>query len=108
MTIKQYAYATRISFTDREPCEIVRHVSERTIDVRQMNAVRSNPEADMGFVPGGFVGHFANQNVQQWTCTPDETNPVVRVRLTRKGWFDKYGQRYNLTYTPHKFHDYNF
>lgn len=102
------AFANQISYSDVTPFEVVRHVSGKTVDIREMDAVRSNPEADMGFAPGGFVGHFANQGAQQWTITSNPENRVVRIRLGKRGWSDKWGNRYDMCNKPIRFYDYNF
>lgn len=102
-------YANHIGYSDITPFEIVRTVSEKCLEIREMKAVRSNPENKLGFAPGGFFGHCANQDEQEWTITSDPERPVKRIRLNVKGqWKDKYGNRYSLSWKPRKFHDYNF
>jgi hypothetical protein len=73
-----------------------------------MRAERSNPGDDLNFVPGGFCGHHANQGRQAWTITPDESAPIRRIRLGKRGWRDAFGNRYDLSDRPRKFYDYNF
>jgi len=102
-------YANHIGYSDVNPFEIVRRVSDRTIEIRAMNAERANPKEDMGFIPGGFVGHFADQHKQQWTITSNTEAPVTRIRLQKDGqWRCKHGQRFVLGVKPVKFYDYNF
>lgn len=106
-------FANHIGYSDVNPFEIVRHVSPTTIEVRAMSAVRSNLGADTSFAPGGFVGHFADQHLQEWAISPNPENPVVRIRLStakRKAgqWYSKHGERFALAEKPRKFYDYNF
>lgn len=102
-------YANHIGYSDVNPYEIVRRVSDRTIEIREMNAVRSNPENKLGFVPGGFVGHCANQDEQEWTITSNPEARVKRIRLHKDGrWRCKHGERFVLAVQPRKFYDYNF
>lgn len=101
-------YANEYGWSDVTPYEVVRVVSDKTIEVRRMNAVRSNPENNLGFAPGGFVGHHANQDAQEWTITSDPEASVKRIRLGKNGWKDKYGNRYKLSDKPVRFYDYNF
>jgi len=102
------AFANMISYSDVTPFEVVRHVSGKTADIREMDAVRSNPENKLGFAPGGFLGHCADQGAQQWTITSNPENRVVRIRLGKRGWVDKWGNRYDMCGKPHRFYDYNF
>lgn len=93
-------------WTDIHPYEIVRWVSDETVDVRLMDAIRDvtwSPD----FVPGGFCGHLRNNSDQRWTFTSNPDNPIVRVRLGKKGWKSNLG-RHVLADSPRKFHDYNF
>ena len=102
-------FANHIGYSDVNPFEIVRRVSDRTIEIRAMNAERANPKEDMGFIPGGFVGHFADQHKQQWTITSNPEARVTRIRLQKDGkWRCKHGERFILAAQPRKFHDYNF
>ncbi len=101
-------YANQIGYSDVTPFEVVRTVSDKTLEIREMEAVRSNPENKLGFAPGGFFGHCAAQDEQEWTITSLPENRIVRIRLGKKGWFDKYGNRFLLAEKPRKFYDYNF
>jgi len=104
-----FNFANHIGYSDVNPYEIVRRVSDRTIEIREMNAERSNPAEDMGFQPGGFVGHFSDQHKQEWTITSNPEARVIRIRLQKDGkWRCKHGERYVLAVKPRKFYDYNF
>lgn len=103
------SYANQIGYTDITPFEIIRTVSEKCLEIREMDAVRSNPENKLGFIPGGFCGHHANQDEQEWAITSNPENRVVRIRLRKNGqWRDKYDNRFVLSWKPKKFYDYNF
>ena len=101
-------YANHIGWSDVNPYEVVRVVSDKTLEIREMNAERDEswkPE----IIPGGFLVHCVNQNSQKWIITSDESREVVRIRLSaKKGWQDKYGRRFQLADKPVKFYDYNF
>jgi hypothetical protein len=106
-------YANHYGYSDVNPYEIVRHVSPTTIEVREMSAVRENPEDTLGFAPGGFFGHCDRQTDQKWVITPCPENRVIRIRLSkakRKAgkWYSKNGERFALADAPRKFYDYNF
>ncbi len=102
-------YANQLGYSDVSPFEVVRHVSDKTVEIRAMNAVRSNPTESMGFQAGGFVGHFADQERQRWEITSNPEARVFRIRLQKDGkWRCKHGNRYALSERPVKFYDYNF
>ena len=101
-------YANQIGYSDINPFEIIRVISDKTIEIREMNAERDD-SVKMEFIPGGFFAHCTNQNDQKWIITSDEENPVFRIRISKnRGWQDKYGRRYSLADSPRKFYDYNF
>lgn len=104
-----FNFANHIGYSDTNPFEIVRRVSDRTIEIRAMDAERANPDADMGFKAGGFVGHFSDQHKQEWTITSNPNARVIRIRLHKDGrWRCNSGERYVLAVKPVKFYDYNF
>jgi hypothetical protein len=106
MTMK---FANHFGYSDVNPFEVVREVSDKTLEIRAMHAVRSNPENKLGFAPGGFFGHCSRQDEQEWTITPNTEGRVIRIRLNKRGqWKDKWGNYYGLADKPRKFHDYNF
>lgn len=101
-------YANHIGYSDINPYEVVRIISDKTIEIREMKATRDEsykPE----FIPGGFSAVCINQNDQKWIIESDDTNPVIRIRKSiKKGWADKHGHRFVLDCEPVKFYDYNF
>jgi hypothetical protein len=103
------AFANRICYSDVVPFEVVKRVSETTLEIRAMDYERSNSNEDMGFAPGGFFGHCAHQDKQEWTITANPRHPTFRIRLQKNGqWKDKDGDRYQLAEKPRRFYDYNF
>lgn len=94
-------------WTDVEPFEIVKVVSDKTVVVRPMKA-ELDPSWQREVSPGGFAGHTVNNHEQKWIITSDPQAPEHRVRLGKKGWKDAHGGYYSLSDSPRKFHDYNF
>lgn len=101
-------YANHHGYSDVNPFEVVKVISDKTIEVREMNAERDD-SVKMEFHVGGFSAHCSNQRDQKWFITSDESAPVIRVRLSKnRGWQDKHGRRFVLADSPLKFYDYNF
>lgn len=100
-------YANHIGYSDVNPYEVVRVVSDKTLEIRRMNAER-DPSYKPEFIPGGFSGHCVNQLDQEWIITSDPAACVIRIRKGKKGWKDASGGRYQLADKPVKFYDYNF
>ncbi|MCW5591032.1 MAG: hypothetical protein KIS74_02935 [Burkholderiales bacterium] len=101
-------YANRKLWTDVDPYEIVRVVSEKCLDVRPMKAT-PDPTWKPEFIPGGFFGHTANNHDQRWLYERDPKAPTIRIRKHKNGtWKDASGMRFNIALEPHKHHDYNF
>ena len=100
-------YANHIGYSDVSPFEIIRKVSDKTVEIRAMNAER-DPNWTPDFVPGGFCGTVVNQRDQRWIISSSADAPVVRIRLGKQGWKDANGRRFQLSDEPVKFYDYNF
>lgn len=101
-------FANQIGYSDVNPFEVIRVVSDKTIEIRAMDAERDD-SVKMEFIPGGFAAHCTNQSEQKWIISSVEENPVFRIRLSKnRGWQDKFGGRYKLADAPHKYYDYNF
>ena len=100
-------YANHIGYSDINPFEVVRVVSDKTLEVREMDAVRDE-SVKLEFHVGGFSAHCSNQRNQKWFINSNKQNRVVRIRLGKNGWKDAHGQRYVLNDEPVKFYDYNF
>ena len=100
-------FANHIGYSDVNPYEVIRRVSDKTIDIRPMDAER-DPSWQPDFVSGGFCGTVINQSEQKWVITSNPQARTVRIRLGKQGWRDAHGNRYRLADKPVKFHDYNF
>lgn len=107
MTTQTTQYVNHYGYSDINPFEVVRKVSDKTLEIRAMSAER-DPSWKMEFVPGGFFGTVVNQNSQRWVINSDPNGHVVRIRLGKRGWKDAHGNRYGLSDEPVKFYDYNF
>ena len=100
-------YANHIGWSDVDPYEVVRVVSDKTIEIREMDAERDH-SVKLEFIPGGFSAHCRNQRDQKWFIKTNPENPVIRIRLGKKGWKDAHGRKFVLDDEPVKFYDYNF
>ena len=104
---KTMQYANHYGYSDVDPYEVIRVVSDKTIEIREMKAERDD-SVKMEFVAGGFAGHCVNQQDQKWHISSDESRPVIRIRLGKRGWKCPHGRRFSLSDKPKKFYDYNF
>jgi len=103
---KPAKYANLRLGTDVTPFEIVKVVSDKTIEIREMGTKELPWERD--FHLGGFFGHEANNHEQKWKCFPNEEYAVIRARKNKGGyWKSAYGKHY-LAANPIKHYDYNF
>ena len=101
-------YANHIGWSDVNPYEVIRKVSDKCYEVRAMQTEKS-PNYQPEFVAGGFSAVCLNQGQQKWIITSDEQAPILRIRASKKkGWADKYGKRFELANEPCKYYDYNF
>jgi len=97
-------FANRYGYSDVDPYEIVRWVSDKTIEVRPMDATR-DPNWKPEHIPGGFAGVMINQCDQKWIITSNPSYRTWRIRLSKKGWNKG---MFSLSDQPRKFYDYNF
>lgn len=102
------AYANKNGWTDVHPHEVVRKISDITVEVRMMKT--ELVKAPKEFHEGGFIGHFADNHAQEYKYFSNENMPVIRIRWSKskKQWQDKHGNTYTMDDQPYKFHDYNF
>lgn len=100
-------YANEILHSDVEPYEIVRRVSDKTLEVRKMDAV-IDPTWERIIVPGGFCAHTVNQHEQRWIYSSNASNPTIRIRLGKRGWRGPGAGKFRLADAPRKFYDFNF
>jgi len=101
-------FANHYGYSDVNPYEVVKVISDKTIEVREMDAERDD-SVKLEFHVGGFSAHCSNQHDQKWFITSNDSNPVMRIRLSKTGvWKDKHGRRFGLSDQPVRFYDYNF
>lgn len=100
-------YANHFGYSDVTPYEVVKVISNKTLEVRKMK-YELDSDWKPEFIIGGFAGHCVNQWQQKWNITSDESNKVIRIRLGKKGWKSACGFRFELSETPKRFYDYNF
>ena len=106
VTDVDYKYCNNHMYTDIQPCEIVRVISPKTIEVRQMDTVQSVKPKE--FIPGGFSAHCVDQDKQEYNYNSNSSNNSVRARLQKDGSYKSIMGRHYLREQPLKFHDYNF
>ena len=101
-------YCNHIGYSDIEPYEVVRVVSDKCVEVRRMKCKELPWERE--FYPGGFFGHTANQKEQKWEITPDEEAEVFKIRWSEANeqWQAGKYRQFVMVDKPHKFYDYNF
>jgi len=114
-------FANYLGYTDINPYEVVKVISDKCIEIRAMEAKKVKWNMDIR--QGGFSQHVANKDDQKWNITTNEDNPIIKIRLNKSGqkydpktksynpnyvWKDKYKNRYSLSDKPVKFYDYNF
>ena len=101
-----YTHANNYGYSDIHPYEIVKVVSQKTIEVRAMDA-QLDPSWKPEFVSGGFAGHCVNNSEQRWIFKSNPEGQVVRVRKGKNGWKSSCG-RHHLDQEPNRKYDYNF
>lgn len=107
MNTNQTAFANLHGYSDVEPFEVVRVISDKTIEIRAMRAERDE-SVKLEWAVGGFAGHCVNQRDQKWVITSDESAPVIRARRRVDGYFHSPYGKHVLNDKPVKFYDYNF
>jgi len=101
----KFKYANHLGFTDIEPYEIVKVVSDKTLEIRPMKCTRNfKPE----FVRGGFSAICVNVGNQEWIIEPSEESPTFKIRQRKDGYFYKGSMRFSIDTKPSKYYDYNF
>jgi hypothetical protein len=100
-------YANQIGYSDVTPFEVVRAVSDKCLEVREMDAELA-PGERPEIIPGGFAGHCTNQRSLRYDITSNPENRIVRIRLGKQGWKSADGRKFGLSDKPVYFYDYNF
>jgi hypothetical protein len=100
-------YANHLGYSDVTPFEVIRAVSDKTLEIREMKCERDE-SVKLEFHVGGFSAHCSNQRDQKWFISSDADAPIFRIRMGKKGWKDAHGRRFDVSDQPVKFYDYNF
>lgn len=99
-------YANHCSYSDITPYEVVRVISDTTLEIR---ALRTEALPwDRQWAVGGFAATLTNQRDQQWAFASDATLPTERIRRNKKGEWRNARGTFRLDTQPVKFYDYNF
>ena len=104
--VVEYKYACHYMYTDVDAYEIVKVVSDKTIEVRKMDT--EHDIAHLKQYVGGFFGHVAEQRNQKVTYASNPDNEVIRIRKKKNGDWGHKGNRFGLKEKPYAFYDYNF
>ena len=96
-------YISWVLYTDVVPYEVIRQVSPNVVEVRELNTKQIVFPQE--FYAGGFSGHYADNHNQKYEYFSDETAPIRRINLSKKGWGKG---RWRMTDVPYKHYDYNF
>jgi hypothetical protein len=93
--------------TDCFPYEVVRVVSPKCVEIREMKHKQTVYPQE--FHVGGFAAHCADNHAQDYEYFSNESAEVFKVRYSekRKAWGGKYG-RFWMSDKPRYFYDYNF
>lgn len=107
--IKEFecGYVNEFGYSDVYPYEIVRVVSDITLEIRPMLS-KLDPDFECDVTIGGFVGHTNNNHAQSYTYTSNPKADIIRVRLNKYGKWMTGGRRFTPSTEPYKFYDYNF
>ena len=100
------SYANNGGYSDITPYEIVRVISDKTIEIREMDCEKLPWKPD--WHEGGFSGHLANQDEQKWDIKSNEENSTIKARLRKDGYFHSEVGKHYIEKSPRKFYEYNF
>lgn len=113
VTLETATHANQYGYSEIYPFEIVRVISDKTVEIRRMKHLK-DPAWKPDIHPGGFAGHCSNQNQQTWLYESDERAPVIRMRKVKPShqgkmctWKSAMGF-HRLETAPRYFYDYNF
>ena len=98
-------YANCYLYSDIDPYQIVRVISDKSIEVKPMRCTRNFKPS---YIPGGFAGICINQDDQEWIIEESTSEHVIRLRKRKDGHFYKGSMRFKLSNVPIKYYDFNF
>lgn len=97
------AFCNRHLYSDIEPYEVVKVISQTCVEIRRMDTEQT--VFPKHFFIGGFSAHCADNYSQDYKYTSNPENGTRRIRLGKKGW-DR--GNHIMSETPINFYDYNF
>jgi hypothetical protein len=101
-------YANLYGWSDVYPYEVIKVISDKTVEVRAMSS-ELDPEWKPEMSPGGFSAHTTNNHSQKWKITSNPDIPIIRIRKHKDGrWYSKHKHRFVFSDSPYRFYDYNF
>ncbi len=101
--IELYFNNNNVLFT-AHPYEIVRHVSDKTIEIRKMWAERDSSVQ----VPSECRDILRNWKGQNWKTRSQPDVPTIRIRRHKDGqWYDADGGWYKFHDEPVSFYNFN-
>ncbi len=102
-------FANHYGYSDVNPFEVVKVISDKTMEIREMDAERDD-SVKLEFAVGGFSAHCVNQRNQKWFINSNESYGTIRIRYSKRDnvWKCKNGRKFFLSDEPVKFYDYNF
>lgn len=89
-------YAMHMMWSDVVPYEVIKTVSDKTLVIRKLDAKLVSVDKD------------DLQNSQVYEFSSNEDNEVLRIRLSKYGYWKHKHSKFRLADKPYKFYDYNF
>lgn len=105
---KTFTHASFYGYSDVDAYEIVKVISDKTIEVRKMDSEHDISHLEQ--YAGGFCGHVADQRNQKVTYASNPKAEIIRIRRKKNNpeqWVNG-SLRFGLTEKPYAFYDYNF
>lgn len=106
--VKTFTHASCYGYSDVDAYEIVKVISDNTIEVRKMDT--KHDISHLKQYAGGFCGHVEDQRNQKVAYASNPNAEVIRIRRKKNNpeqWSNN-GNRFGLTQKPYAFYDYNF
>lgn len=99
-------YVSNYMYSDIQAFEVVRTISDKTVEIRRMTATLQNK---MEFVPGGFSANCTTNHNQKYAFESKETGETIKIRWSEKkgGWFNG-GSLFVMENKPQEKYDFNF
>ena len=95
-------YCNERGFTDVRAYEVIKVISDKTVEVRRLDA---KLKTQMEFQAGGFSANCTNNDQQEYEFTQNTDNPILRIRLSKKGWGNG---KFWMSDKPTEHYDFNF